>query len=174
MWDDLRVVPGVLDRPGNNDPAIRTWQPGGGGTTFYVWGFAASKEGFFTCQLPHGYLEGSDIKMHTHWSPGADGVGENGHTVAWKLDYSWANTDAAFPVSATANMTDACSGTNHLHELSPEVTVSGTGKTVSSMLVCRFYRDSGDSWVGSGNPILLEFDIHIQMDAVGSRTSLAK
>jgi len=176
VWDDLRIVPGSFDFPGSHDPVLGDWQPGGSGATLKVFKFAPSDEGFFTCQLPHNYKQGSDIKCHVHWTPHSRGNEENGSTVAWKLDYSWSNIGSAFGASATADMTDTCSGADHWHEVTPEVTIAGSGKTISSMLVCRVYRDTGDTWAGTGAnaPGMLEIDFHYQIDSRGSLNSTTK
>ncbi len=171
-WDDMRIIPGAFVFAGLNDPTIVDWQPGGSGTTFKVYEFATSNQAFFTVQVPHGYKEGSNLSVHIHWTPGTRGNEEADKTVAWKLDYSWANIDGTFGVSATADMTDTCTGVDHAHLMTPAVDIPGTGKTISSMLVGRIYRDTGDSWVGtlSGQrPILLEIDFHFEQDTIGSR-----
>jgi len=125
--------------------------------------------------LPHGYKNGTDISVHIHWTPGARGNEENGATVGWKVDYSWANIDGSFGTMATADLSDACDGTDHKHQMTPAVAITGTGKTISSMLLCNIKRtDTGtdDTWATntSGNrPLLLEIDFHYQIDTMGSR-----
>lgn len=177
VWEDLRIVPSAFDFAGSADPNLVSWQPGGSGTTFKAWEFAPSDEAFFTMQLPHAWKEGTDLKCHIHWTPQKRGNEENGKTVAWKLNYSWANRDAAFVASAVIDMTDACSGTDHLHEMSVEATITGAGKTISSMMICRIFRDAGDTWATNttGNlPLLLEVDFHYQIDVAGSVSSTSK
>lgn len=172
VWDDLRVVPGAWSFAGTSDPEITDWQPGGSGATFKVYEFATSDQAFFTVQLPHAYKEGTNISVHVHWTPGARGNEENGKTVAWKMDYSWANIDGTFGASANADMTDTCDGTDHKHQMTPAVAITGTDKNISSMLVCRIYRDTGDTWasaVPGQQPVILEIDFHFEMDTVGSR-----
>jgi hypothetical protein len=181
VWDDLRILPSAFDFAGGTDPAIVNWQPGGSGTTFKVWEFQLDDQGYFTCQMPHSYKQGSDIYCHVHWTPGTRGNEENGNAVAWKLDYSWANIGGVFGASATIDMTDACNGTDHEHNMTPEATIDGhtAAKNVSSMLVCRIYRHdvAGDTWSGTASgqlPILLEVDFHYEMDSVGSKLQGSK
>lgn len=177
VWDDLRVVPGAFQFAGNSDPTIASWQPGGSGTTFKVYKFQENNEIFFTCQLPHSYKQGTNIIAHLHWTPGDRGDDEGTATVAWKVDYSWANFDTNFGASATADLSDACQSTDDEHLVTPEVVITGTGKTISSILVCRLWRDSsGDTWVGTTtaqSPAILEFDFHFEIDTVGSRQELS-
>jgi len=176
-WEDLRMVPGAFDFAGASDPVLSNWQPGGAGATFKVFEFNNGNEVFFTCQMPHAYKEGTDLKPHVHWSPRARGVAENGNTVAWKLDVAIANVEGVFLSSITVDLTDVCAGVNERHEISPSGTINGTGLTISHVLVCRLYRDVGDSWSLNtlGNrPVLLEFDIHFEKDTPGSRQELVK
>jgi hypothetical protein len=68
---------------------------------------------------------------------------------------------------------------DHLHEMTPEATITGTGKGISSMLACRIFRgsDAQDTWVGTASgslPLLLEVDFHYEIDTVGSRSSSSK
>lgn len=178
VWEDLRIVPGAFEFAGVSDPTLSDWQPGGSGATFKIWKFQENDEVFFTCQLPHSYKEGTDIKAHLHWTPADRGNEENGNDVDWRLDYSWANQDGTFPSSATVAMLDTCDGADDKHQMTTTVTISGTGKTVSSMVVCRLYRDpTNDTWVGITavqSPGILEFDFHHEVDTLGSRQELVK
>jgi len=174
LWDDLRIVPGSFDRVGASDPAIQAITPGAG-TTTYLWEFAKNDIVSFTAQLPHTYKQGEDISVHLHWTPGPWGVAENGNTVGWKVQYTWANIDGTFGAMVTADLSDACDGTDYKHQKTPAVTITGTGKTISSMLICNLTRtDTGadDTWssaVPGEQPMILEVDFHFPIDTVGSR-----
>jgi len=177
VWDDLRIVPGAFQFAGSGDPTLSSWQPGGGGTTFKVYKFKTYDEVFFTCQLPHTYKEGTDLEAHVHWTPGDRGIAESGKTVNWALDYTWTNVNGVFDVSSNIAIPDTCSGTSDQHEIASSVTITGTSKNISSMLVCRLYRDAGDTWVGTTSgesPALLEFDLHYEIDTLGSRQEIVK
>ena len=179
VWDDLKIVPGAFQFGGSTDPTIRNWQPTGAGTTFKVYKFDKNDEVFATCQMPHMYKEDSDLEFHIHWTPCDRGTAESGSLVGWKVDYTVANVDGTFPVSATVDLSDACTGTDDYHEVTSSVTVSGTGLNVSHILMLRIYRtDTGgdDTWSGTTTqaPALLEFDIHYQKDTMGSRQEYIK
>ncbi len=176
VWDDLRITPGAFDRPGVSDPTYQIWQPGGSGIQFYVLKFNQSQYADFTVQVPHKYKTGTNIWVHAHWTPGNRGTTEGTATVAWKLAYSWASIGAAFTASAVADMTDACQSTNDQHLMTPEVEISGAGKGISSVLMCRIYRDTGDTWAGTAanGPALLEVDFHFSQDTQGSRQRSSK
>jgi len=181
-WDDMRITPGSFDRPGVSDPAYVIYYPNGGGLGVYLPEFAKNNVASFTIQLPHSYKQGEDIYVHVHWTPRDRGVAESGNTVGWKIDYSWANINGTFSDMQTVDLSDACDGTNHKHQMSPDVLLTGigAGKNISSMLICNIRRsDTGtdDTWAGtlSGQlPLLLEVDFHYPLDAVGSTTHSSK
>lgn len=176
VWDDMRVVPGSFDRPGSSDPSIVAYDVNGGGVNTYLWSFAKNNIASFTVQLPHGYMVGTDIYCHVHWTPGANGVANNGLTVGWKIDYTWANINGSFGTMGTLDLSDACDGTDHKHQMTPDVLISGAGKHISSMLLCNIKRtDTGtdDTWT-TGDPMILEIDFHYQIDTIGSRTISSK
>ena len=180
VWDDLRVVPGSFDRPGVSDPTIVAVQPSGSGTTTYLYQFAVNNIASFTLQLPHTYLVGSDLYAHIHWTPAGRGVTEDGATVGWKIDYTWANINGTFGAMTTLDLSDASNGTDWAHQMTPQKVIAGDGKRISSMLICNVKRtDTGtdDTWAGSGSgnlPLLLEIDFHYQSDSIGSRTNTSK
>ena len=182
VWDDLLINSGIFSFAGTADPTLSNWQPAASGTTFKVYKFKKNDVVYFSCQIPHTYKEGTDINVHVHWTPCDRGNEESGAYVGWKLDYSWANINgAAFGASATIDMSDTCTGTDDYHEVSAGLTsLDGTGMTISSMLVCSLYRsDTGtdDTWAGTlaaQSPALLQFDLHHEIDAAGSRIEWVK
>jgi hypothetical protein len=174
VYDDLRITPGSFDRPGNADPVLIPVTPGGSGITTYLYEWAKDDIASFVLQLPHGYKEGEAIRAHIHWTPGPRGVAENTKTVGWKIDYSWASIDGNFGAMQSLDLSDVCDGTNWKHQMSPSGEIVGTGKGISSMILCNISRtDTGtdDTWVGtiSGQlPMLLEVDFHFPIDTLGS------
>ena len=180
VFDDLRIIPGSFDRPGVSDPAYVAYDVNGGGVNTYLTEWAKNDIASFTVQLPHSYDEGENLDVHLHWTPGPNGAGENGATVGWKVQYSWANIDGTFGNMTTANLSDACDGTDHKHQKSPTVAITGSGKTMSSALICNITRtdtNGDDTWAGTtaGNlPMLLEVDFHFPLDMVGSRGIVTK
>jgi hypothetical protein len=124
---------------------------------------------------------GSTVYAHAHWTPGARGNEENAALVGWKLDCSWAGINSNFGVMETLDLKDACDGTDHKHQMTPDVALTGTVPAgASSMIICNFRRtDTGtdDTWVGTASgslPLLLEIDFHVELDGVGSRTISTK
>lgn len=174
QWDDMRIVPGAFQFAGSADPTLSTWQPGGAGATFRVYEFNTNDEVFFTTQTPHTYKEGTDFKPHVHWTPRNVGVTESGNTVNWAMDFSIANVNGIFAASTNVALSDTCSGNDDQHEVSASGTITGTGITISSMIMGRLYRNTGDTWTSNGaggRPVLLEIDIHFQLDTPGGSNS---
>lgn len=170
-WDDMRIVPGSFDRPGASDPTITSYTPGGSGTATYLYQFDKTNIVSFTVQLPHSYAQGTDMHVHAHWTPGANGATESGNTVGWKLDYSWANINGVFGTMQTVDLSDTCDGVNHKHQMTPDVLIKGNDRHISSMLICNFKRtDTGadDTWTNATGPLLLEIDFHFRQNSLGS------
>ena len=181
VWDDLRIIPGSFERPGVADPVYVNYIPTGSTLGIYLPEFAKDDFASFQVQLPHSYKQGSVISVHIHWTPGLRGSEEPGALVGWKVDYVWANIDGTFGVVGTADLSDACDGTDDKHQMTASVDIIGNaGKNISSMLLCNIRRtDAGadDTWAGtiSGQlPLLLEVDFHYEMDTIGSRTISSK
>ena len=97
-----------------------------------------------------------------------------------RLGVTIANVDGNFGSSTTIDLSDTCSGVDDRHEITSSGTISGTGLTVSHMLLLRIYRsDTGadDTWVGTTaaqSPAILEFDIHFEVNTMGSRQETVK
>jgi len=174
-WDDIRIVPGSFDRPGVTDPSYANYAPGGSGVEFPVLTFAKNQYATAAVQIPHSYKEGTDLYCHIHWTPRDRGAAENANTVGWKVDYSAASIGGTFPTAQQLDLSDACSGVDHKHEITEDVAISGAGLTLSSMVLLKISRvDTGtdDTWNGSNAaqlPAFLELDLHFQIDAPGSR-----
>lgn len=101
----------------------------------------------FTVQMPHDWIEGTVIYPHVHWVPKTTGTGN----VQWNLDYSWVDlnetTPETFPSITTTSAVTVGPFTQNNHLLSPLTTlnvgIDGVGKSKSSVLICRIWRDSG-------------------------------
>lgn len=166
-WDDPRINVSALKFSGiGTDPEIIAWK-----TDLILRCFDNSEALYFETQIPHNYCEGSDLKVHLHWTPHTRGAAEVGATVAWGVKYVVVSRQGTFGSVQTADLTDTCGGVDDKHETSPEVTVDGTGLKMSSMIIGKVYRGATDTWATdtSGNrPALLELDFHYQIDSLGS------
>ncbi len=137
----------------------------------------------FQVQLPHTWVEGTTIYPHLHWTPRGNNVSGN---VEWNLDYSWVNYNATtvevFPATTTNSVVASPVSGNFVqsgHYITPlsagDVGIDGTGKKISSILICRLWRNSstsGDTYNDDAGVLFMDF--HIQIDGFGSRSTFVK
>jgi len=182
IWDDLRVEPNIKTT-GTNDPTFTKWfDDGAGSRGVFLWNFtdvitASEKEVFFSVQLPHSW-KGTIIYPHVHWIPSVAGVAQR---PVFGMEYNWAdignalgNTSIMYTNSLVPNDTDL---TQYRHYVSafPGITPTTSQDEISSILMCRLFRYSGDaSDTYTGTCGLLYIDFHYEMDSLGSHTDFIK
>jgi hypothetical protein len=124
---------------------------------------------YFVAQFPHSKKLESDICPHVHfWQANAN------QTNMWFMRYKWVDVGETNPANWTVlgyatNVMPYVSGA--LHQLAEFPKVSGTDAGVSSIMLIKLYRDGT---FGTGDGQLLEFDIHYEIDSLGSDTELQK
>ncbi len=173
-WDDLKVNVSRLTGHGAKPPGMNDVIDAGAGPGLFLFWFDKDNEEelFFTVQMPHGWLEGSTIKPHVHW------IANNGSgNVEWALEYVWANVSDVFTTSTTilTAYTPISAYADYKHMLTSLGDMDGTGKTLSSIILCRVFRkatSSNDTFTKDAG--LLQIDFHYQIDADGSREILVK
>jgi hypothetical protein len=165
VWEDLRAPASGINPAGSlAPPAVNTAD---GSLTF-------GKNDVICAwfQLPHSYYEGSELRVHIHWSKATT----NNGTVNWQMKYKWANIGDVMPA-----FSDLVTGTEGIptsnvvdkHALVEWEPISGVGKTISSMICIYLVRTgTGDTFTGDAN--LYEIDIHYQRDTRGSREEYVK
>jgi hypothetical protein len=172
VWDDLRV-PITSIRLGGVRPPTETAYRGG-----LVAAFSSVSDNtiYFDAQLPHTYKQGTDIKVHIHWTLPTAGAGAGAENVKWDLTYSWQNIDGGtWPVESTATVTiDVQNFNADTHEVDGIATLSGTGKNISSMLICSLTRDVSVANDYGDDAYLVEVDFHYEIDTQGSRQEFIK
>ena len=167
VWEDMRAPATAINPPGvEGDP---DWDATNIGWLFDAAGIEIL---YIVFQVPHSYKEGTDLYPHVHWQP----TTTNTDDVLWKIDYKWTNINATDAGSTTpVELLAAGNGTALKHQMDSFTALSGTNKTISSILTIKLSRmgnDEDDTY--TGDALLKEFDIHYQIDTVGSRTELAK
>lgn len=173
-WDDLRVPVTATNIGTANDPnfsQVLTNGAGSQGVYTYLFDASAEEELFFNVQLPHAWKEGTDIEPHVHWFPTSADTG----TVRWGLEYTWSSVNGAFGNTTIIYTNDPADGTAYKHQLADFSAISATGQTLSSMLMCRVFRDAGnvaDTYTGDAG--LLEIDFHHRIDSLGSLSEYVK
>lgn len=119
-------------------------------------------------QLPHAW-DGSDIFPHIHWQQTRNQV------PVFKVDYIWYNNGDPVPDTwNTYAMEQAIfaysSGTISQLNYNP-IGISASGKSISSILKFKLYREDN---VYAGDVLADDFDIHLRIDAGGSRLQYEK
>ncbi len=189
-FEDLRVslIRGLTGA--SNPPSLTQFMDNGAGSVgVYVFAFSYQavagneRQMYFAVQLPHGYKNGTNIKPHIHWSPAVTG-GVN-EFVKWGLEYTWQNIDGTFgnttiitsdaSGASTATISGDTTLTADKHYVSEIGTITGTGKEISSMLVCRIFRNSShadDNLIQDA--FAFEVDFHFEVNTIGSRQEYVK
>lgn len=180
VWDDLRVT--LSDAAtGNVTPLWDNFPIDGPITNPFLYWFKASgiDEMYFVVQLPHTWVEGTAIMPHIHWVASENGA--SGPTaVRWGLQYCWLNIGETFTAYTTIYGTTTVPNEVLVKDrqyLTPLGSggMDGNGKTLSSMLICRLFRDgdnTADTYAGSAGG--LEIDFHMQINSMGSRLEYTK
>ena len=170
-WEDLRV-PGLSAKTsGLQPPTLGPFGSSGNLIVNRFGGGSSINSVWFQVQMPHSWKEGSTIYPHIHWSP----TTTNGGNVKWNIEYSWTNINSTFPTNSTDFVTQAASTTAWTHQMANFNSISGTGKTISSVLMIRLYRDptDGDDTYGD-DAAFIDFDVHYEINTIGSRSATAK
>ena len=172
VWDDLQVPISTI-RLGGANPADEVSY-----RSSLVIGFdpSADEYVYFNAQLPHSYKEGSDIELHVHIVLPTAGAGGGAENVKFDLTHSWASINGAFPtisnVTATRDVQNDAADTHILMEIAE--TISGTGKGISSILLCSLKRDTSVADNYSDEVYMVGLDFHFEKDTVGSRLEATK
>lgn len=172
-WDDLQI-PGLSLMVSASPPGLGAFGPSGGLQAF-MFDKTSDEQAYTTGQLLHGYKEGTDIHPHIHFTPvdtASDGSTTN---IVWGLEYSWANVGDAFAAPTIIYATNVVSATAWAHQIASFPAISGAGKTISSVLNMRPFRDAdntADKY--DADAALLQLDIHYLRDSNGSTSELSK
>ena len=169
-WDDFIVQIGQSRLPASAAPNVVSYL----GSEVLSFSKTATNTVTFTAQIPHAYKAGSAIEFHVHVVYPNAGAGNS----RWQCSYNWANIDAEFDATSTTStaVTIASPNTARRHQVIELVeTIAGTGKTLSSMLLCSVSRLGGDGADDYDDVIyMIGVDFHIQRDAIGSRAERVK
>jgi len=166
-WHDLN---GTIqyDPTANNPPMVAAV----GGIKFPQ--FDVGHEGFIYFHLPHDYVPGSHLQIHTHWLHNCDFV--TGGSVDWGMEVTYAkgyeqeafSDTISFTVTAPVNTGKMVHiiTENELSSLGGSSTTLDTARMETDGLVfCRFSLNSNDITVSEGavpSPFLISVDIHYQ------------
>ncbi len=164
-WDDLRFPVGAIKIGAANPPDEQAYKGG------LVLSYPSNQNriAYITAQIPHTWVEGTELDLHFHWVIPVSGAGGGTENVKWDITYSWANQDAAFPGETSDSVTvDVQNQVADVHTRTDNITVTGTGKTFSSILIISLERDVAVANNYASAAYLLEFDIHYMKNRFGT------
>ena len=167
VWDDLRFpATAVRVNPATLKPDFDETNIG------YSFDAAGTETLLIIAQMPHKWKTGSTIVPHVHWQPLTNATGK----VYWEMAYKWTNyTEVETAGWATVNVLSLAAGATGTHQIASFGDVSGTGKTLSSIISIKLARVGGaTSDTHSGEALLKEFDIHYEINSLGSREEYVK
>lgn len=180
VWDDL-MIPGTAVRTGAVAPDFDLGFVGDASMYMYTFnGTSTVEEVHFSVQLPHCWKEGSRIYPHVHFVPWSTNSSDaNERVVRFSLEYTWASVGDAFGATAVLHLDSdpfVPNTSQWKHLIAKNANgLAGTGHTISSMLVCRLYRDGSDAVDTYPQDVgFLQFDIHYEIDALGSDAEYLK
>lgn len=165
-WDDLLIemkesLKGALTKPDWDATNFGLLFPQNDTSEYIV----------FNVQMPHRWKEGSTIYPHVHFFQNQN------VTPTFKIDYRWVNIGVAVPSFTTGYTMSTIVGaqtwtTGMLHRIVGNTSgISGSGKTMSSMLQIKLYRQD-NTYVG--DCLVVSFDIYFEIDSLGSSSEYTK
>lgn len=176
-YEDTQVPP-TTQRTGTVAPTLTTGFRGN--ASFQQVQFISSQadEVQFIIQMPHAWRTGSMVYPHVHFAPAVN-IADGSYNVQFKLEYYWADINDQFAADAASyTMAKAFTVSSNNHIWKHFMAVGSAGLTVdagiSSIIVCRLYRDNTvDN--NYGQPVaMLGFDIHYDVDSLGSDAERSK
>lgn len=171
-FDDLRVE-GATARVGAVAPTDGTGFRGDAAHQMRTFIHTQADEIQFYVQFMHGLKIGAKCYPHVHFMPVTTGTG----VVKFVLEYYWANYSSQFPASpGTLALTYTIpSNEQWYHKIADSA--SGlilTGVNLSGIMKCRLYRDNTVGSNLAAAVAFLYFDIHVEIDAMGSSQEYVK
>jgi len=176
-WDDLKFPATAINPPGQaTDPDVEA------DTGLLLFAAAGTELIFTLAQMPHAWSEGSDISPHVHWTKTTSAAGD----VAWKLRYqilpigqvgSGTGVDGGTVTSPVSGTPDNDTAWEHLITSFDGIQMSDASSVygLSTCILFELTRVGGDAADTYGaDARLLEFDVHYQIDSLGSESEFVK
>jgi hypothetical protein len=176
-WDDLKAPATAINPPGAaSDPDRETT------TGLLLFAANGTELVYLLLQMPHSWKEGSAISPHVHWTKTTSASGG----VAWNLKYqilpigavgpgTW--TDLGIVSSPVAGTPDNDTAWEHLLTSWGDIDMND-GVSNYSLSTCilfelsRIGANAADTYAADAR--LLEFDVHYQIDSLGSEEEFIK
>lgn len=170
-WDDLRVPLTSTKLGGSKDPSFSKWQDNGAGSLgvfAYEFSKTIEQEVYGIAQLPHTYMDGTDIFPHLHW--GTLSTNASG-TVIFGLEYTIVGKDEATPnttvIEETITFTENIAGQERINGWTGGIDAATWNLTISDLILFRMYRKAASDTFDATVHVF-EIDFHFQKDSNGS------
>lgn len=172
-WHDLFSQ---LTSDGYNGP---TWELYSGGIKQLS--FTETASAYFSYHIPHDYVVGSDIFIHSHWSHNCANVTGGDVTWSYELTYAKGHGQAAFgtPILLSGTQISSTIQYNHMIIESQASIAGGSPTQLNTSLIepdglifGKVYLSANNITVSSGgvpNPFLHTVDIHYQSTSMGTK-----
>lgn len=179
-FDDLRVAALATKVPAAAGPGFAQFKDDGSGSTgvFLYWFDDTSEEQvYFEAQMPHRWVEGGTIYPHVHWTPAVNG--NPGEQVRWGLEYTIADPTEDYGnttlIGGSTSIPDETPVADRHYKTRLGAGIDMTGFTISSVIICRLFRDVGHGDDDYGDDAgLVSVDFHYRADTEGSRQEFIK
>lgn len=165
VWEDLRfpatrLRQGATLKPDFNETEVTIDFDDSSDETTYI-----------IAQLPHAWKQGSEIRPHIHW------IQNQNLNIPWSLQYRIQTNGAATTVPWTTITLDQQAYTytsGDLNQINYSSTnIDMTGCTLSCIIQFKLARDVSED-VYTGDAQVYEFDLHYQIDTLGSQDEFSK
>jgi len=179
-WDDIRVPLEAVKTGGSKQPEYKKITDDGAGSNgvnAYFFDAVAEEEVYFSVQIPHTWREETPLKPHLHFTVPTNGTA--GQRVKWGFEYALCCVGDTFTTTTTTFTTTIAPVDSDMvakkHYIAGLPDIDTTGCTISSMILCRLFRDTTDVEDTYPDEVaLMEFDFHFQNNTPGSRQEYIK
>ena len=135
-------------------------------TVFYAYNFAVNDQVWHSFHIPHDYVQGTDVYIHSHWMPD----GTNTATVRWEYTYAYAHghNQAAYNLTGTTVTADqTVGGTQYQHYVTESAALS-IDMEPDGILEVRVRRVTNGAVDNTDGIFLLTSDVHYQSTDIGT------
>ena len=146
-----------------------------------AWQFDEQNELFIDFHLPHDYVSGTTLFIHSHWSHNSTHVTGGSVTWAFEMMYAKRRDETPFPVPITASVVSPINIVQYshlVHETSCSV-AGGSGVAIDTnelevdgVIQCRVYLDSNDITTDDASivdPFLHFVDLHYNSTGIPTK-----
>jgi hypothetical protein len=170
-WEDLRFPATGINPPGpTGAPTFDQTKLG------WLFPHNSTTELGVIVQLPHGWVNGTELRPHVHWEKSTSAAGN----VYWEIEYQWSkpNTARTTPVIVGNQVSVFSVNVLDTQDLTAFTPIPGVGYVDSDTLIIKLRRVYNKELGPEGEEVdvdtygaaarLLEFDIHYLSDDFGS------